>query len=148
MKQKAPLRQPIKKSNRPPLEDLDAASTSLVLEMLHAPNDLYWHHRIKNLFADVGLATRRIEHEPHHPVWRVWLTREHFALAPDNDTAIKQLRKILRDGGLKVVNKELNVIDRRGDKFVIVFLLDIGSPGIVYRRPPQVGQGKLWAESV
>jgi hypothetical protein len=36
---------------------------------------------------------------------------------------------VLRDGGIKVVRDEFNIIDRRGDKLRCVFLLDLGAPG-------------------
>ena len=98
--------------------------------MLHGENDLFWHGRIKRIFADVGIATRRIEQEEAHPVWQAWLTRERFDLSPDTKTAIRQLRKVLRDGGIKVVRDEFNIIDRRGDRLRCVFLLDLGAPGV------------------
>jgi hypothetical protein len=37
---------------------------------------------------------------------------------------------VLRDGGIKVVRDEFNIIDRRGDKLRCVFLLDLGAPGV------------------
>jgi len=88
MNAKGTIRPPTKKNTKlPTTEVLDDASQDRVLQMLHDKGDLFWHHRIKNLFAEVGFATRRVEHEPHHPVWRVWLTRENCNLATDNDTA-------------------------------------------------------------
>jgi hypothetical protein len=53
-----------------------------------------------------------------------------FDLAPDNKAAIKQLRKVLADGGIKVLRDEFNIIDRRGDKLRCVFLLDLGAAGV------------------
>lgn len=97
--------------------------------MLHGENDLFWQSRIKRIFAAVGIATRRIEREEAHPIWEAWLTRETFDLSPDRKKAIRQLRKVLRDAGIKVVNDEFNIIDRRGDKLRCVFLLDLGAPG-------------------
>ena len=58
------------------------------------------------------------------------MTRERFDLSPDTKTAIRQLRKVLRDGGIKVVRDEFNIIDRRGDRLRCVFLLDLGAPGV------------------
>ena len=98
--------------------------------MLHGENDLFWQGRIKRIFAAVGIATRRIEREEAHPIWQAWLTRETFDLSPDKKTAIRQLRKVLRDGGIKVVRDEFNIIDRRGDKLRCVFMLDLGAPGV------------------
>ena len=48
----------------------------------------------------------------------------------DKKTAIRQLRKVLRDGGIKIVRDEFNIIDRRGDRLRCVFLLDLGAPGV------------------
>lgn len=67
----------------------------------------------------------------HHPEWQAWLTVDDFPLAPDNDAAAKQLGKILGDGGLKVVDNQVNIVDRRGDKLRIAFLLDLGASGII-----------------
>lgn len=113
---------------KPPV-DPDAASIDRVIQMLHGENDLFWQDRIKRIFAAVGMATRRIEREEAHPIWQAWLTRERFDLSADKKTAIRQLRKALRDGGIKVVRDEFNIIDRRGDKLRCVFILDLGAPG-------------------
>jgi len=118
-----------KKNTRLPPQVLDDASTSRVIQMLHGENDLFWHERIKRIFAAVGIATRRVEREEAHPIWQAWLTRERFDLSPDKKTAIRQLRKVLCDGGIKIVRDEFNIIDRRGDKLRCVFLLDLGAPG-------------------
>ncbi|MEI6786379.1 MAG: hypothetical protein WCQ21_36340, partial [Verrucomicrobiota bacterium] len=99
----------IRSSRRLSPEVLDDASKDSVLQMLHGENDLFWHGRIKRIFADVGIATRRIEQEEAHPVWQAWLTRERFDLSADKKTAIRQLRKVLRDGGIKVVRDEFNI---------------------------------------
>jgi hypothetical protein len=99
--------------------------------MLHGENDLFWQDRIKRIFAAVGIATRRIEREEAHPIWQAWFTRERFDLRPDMKTAIRQLRKVLRDGGIKVVRDEFNIVDWRGDKLRCVFMLDLGAPGVL-----------------
>ncbi len=114
-----------------PLEILDDASTKRVIQMLHGESDLFWQDRIKRIFAAVGIATRRVERMEEHPIWQAWLTRETFALSTDTKTAIRQLRKVLCDGGIKVVRDEFNIIDRRGDKLRCVFMLDLGAPGVV-----------------
>lgn len=112
--------------------------------MLHGENDCYWHGRIQHLFAKAGIATRRIEQMEEHPIWQAWLTRETFALSPDKKTAIRQLRRVLRDGGLKIVCDEFNIIDRRGDKLRVVFRLEIGAPGTLKPRPPHVTNVEVW----
>ena len=119
-----------KKKTSLPLEVLDDASASRAIQMLHGEDDLFWQGRIKRIFAAAGITTRRIEREEAHPIWQAWLTRERFDLSPDKKTAIRQLRKVLRDGGIKVVRDEFNIIDRRGDKLRCVFLLDLGAPGV------------------
>lgn len=118
-----------RKKTRLPLAVLDGASTSRVIQMLHGEDDLFWQGRIKRIFATVGIATRRIEREEAHPIWQAWLTRESFDLSPSKKIAIRQLRKVLRAGGLKIVRDEFNIIDRRGDKLRCVFMLDLGAPG-------------------
>jgi hypothetical protein len=92
--------------------------------------DDYWHDRIKCALATAGFITTRLQREPEHPVWLAWLTRTTFDLSPDRKTAIRQLRKILRDGNISVVRDQFNIIDRRGDKLRCVFLLEKGAPGI------------------
>ncbi len=136
----------IKKTTPPPI-NLDDVSMGRVMQMLHGENDHYWHHRIQRVFAKAGIATRRIECMEEHPIWRAWLTRRSFALASDTRAAILQLRNILRDGGIKVVRGEFNIVDWRGEKLLVVFMLDLGAPGTLQRRPPLVGQGELWTET-
>ena len=65
-----------------------------------------------------------------HPIWQIWLTLETFDLNPDKKKAIRQLRKVLRDGGIRVVRDEFNIIDRKQNKIRCVFILDLGAPGI------------------
>lgn len=146
LRRAAPSRMRSKNTQLPPI-DLDAASQARVMQMLVGENDCYWHHRIQRVFAEAGIATRRIERMEEHPIWRAWLTRRSFALASDTRAAKLQLRKILRDGGIKIVRDEFNIIDWRGDKLEVVFMLDLGSPGTLQRRPPLVGQGELWTET-
>jgi hypothetical protein len=43
---------------------------------------------------------------------------------------IKQLRKALKDGSIKIASGEFNIIDRRGDRLRCIFLLDLGVPGV------------------
>jgi hypothetical protein len=136
-----------KKNTKPPPINLDTASMGRVMQMLHGENDHFWHHRIQRVFAKAGIATRRIERMEEHPIWRAWLTRRSFALASDTRAATLQLRRILSDGGIKIVRGEFNIVDWRGDKLVVVFMLDLGAPGTLQRRPPLVGQGELWAET-
>ena len=92
--------------------------------------DDYWHDRIRRILADAGIATRRLERMEEHPIWQAWLTRMSFDLHADKKAAIKQLRKVLGDGGVKIVRDEFNIIDRRGDKLRCVFMLALGAPGV------------------
>jgi len=113
------------------IEDIDATSIERVIQMLHGENDLFWHGRIKRIFGAAGIATRRIEREEAHPIWQAWLTLERFDLSQEKRTAIRQLRKIFRNGGLGIAPDECNIIDRRGSKFRCVFILDLGAPGAI-----------------
>jgi hypothetical protein len=94
------------------------------------PEGPYWHRRIKRVLAAAGFATRRIEREEVHAVWQAWLTRTTFNLDPDIKTATNQIRKILKDGGIKIARDEFCIFDRRGDKLKCAFLLDLGVPGV------------------
>lgn len=137
---------PTKPKRTPKLstEDLDSPSTDSIIQMLQGENDLYWHRRIKHLFAVVGIATRRIQRMEEHPVWQAWLTRTRFDLAADDRTAIQQLRKILRDGGLKIARDEFSISDRRGNKLRVEFMLDVGAPGVLQPLTLRGKQGELW----
>ena len=140
-------RRTICQSRTLPVEVLDDASKEIVDQMLHGKNDHFWHHHIKRVFAAAGIATRRIERMAEHPIWQAWLTRETFDLSPDKKLAIRQLRKILCEGSLKVAHDEFSIIDRRGDKLRVVFMLDLGGGGILQRRPLSATQTELWAET-
>ena len=108
------------------IEEIDEVSEERLFQLLQG--DHYWHDRIKRAFAHAGMATRRILREEEHPIWQVWLTRQTFALSPEKMAAIRQLRKILADNGIKVRRNEFDIIHRRGDKIRCVFLLDLGRP--------------------
>ncbi|MGA2748336.1 MAG: hypothetical protein ABSG59_06130 [Verrucomicrobiota bacterium] len=110
-------------------EDIDDALIHHIIDTLDT--EQYWHEKIRRILAAAGFATRRIEREEAHPVWQAWLTRTTFDLAIDNRTAIKQLRKVLKDGGIKIARDEFNIIDRRGDKLRCAFLLNLGAPGVL-----------------
>jgi hypothetical protein len=124
------LHPPIRLPRRLQPKYLDEATKDRVLQMLCGEGDPYWHARIKGVLAKAVIATRRIEREEAHPVWQAWLTRTTFDLSPDTKTAIKQLRRVQADGGIKVMRDEFNIVDRRGDKLRCVFLLDLGAPGV------------------
>jgi hypothetical protein len=109
--------------------DTDLALISHIFETL--TDGPYWHQRIKGVLAAAGFATRCQEGEEAHSIWQAWLTRTTFDLSPDTKTAIKQLRKVLKDGGIKIARGEFNIIDRRGDKLRCAFLLDLGLPGVL-----------------
>jgi hypothetical protein len=118
-----------KKKTSVPLEVLDDASTSRVIEMLQG--DHYWHDRIRRLLATAGFTIRRIEQEEAHPVWIMHLTRTSFDLAADNPTAAKQIRKILCKGGVKIRRNELSIVSRNRDWIRCAFVLELGAPGVL-----------------
>jgi hypothetical protein len=86
--------------------------------------------RIRRIRTAVGLTTRRIERMESHPVWLLWLTCTTFNLDTDTKTATKQLRKVLIKGGIKIERDAFYIIDRRGDKFRCVFVLELAAPGV------------------
>ena len=92
--------------------------------------DDYWHCKLKRAFGSAGFTVGRLQREEAHPIWLGWLTRTTFDLSLDPKKAIRQLRKVLRDGGINVVRDEFNIIDRRGDKLRVVFMLAQGTPGV------------------
>ncbi|HEX5220273.1 MAG TPA: hypothetical protein VFZ59_11950 [Verrucomicrobiae bacterium] len=106
----------------------DEAVKALALDMLQDAS--YWHAKIRRIFASAGIATRSIVRMEVHPIWECRLTLESFDLSLDKKTAIRQLRKVLRDGGIKVVCDEFNIVDRRGDKLHCVFMLAVGAPSV------------------
>ena len=88
MKSRQHIRTGKRSTRSVPPEVLDAASMDCVVQMLHGENDLYWHHRIKTVFAEAGIATRRIERDAAHPVWQAWLTLRSFDLDSEHALAI------------------------------------------------------------
>jgi len=108
--------------------DTDLALFNHLVETF--PDGPYWHQRIKRVLAAAGFVTRRVEREEVHPVWQAWLTRTTFNLDPDTKTATKQIRKILKDGGIKIARDQFCIFDRRGDELKCAFLLDQGVPGV------------------
>ena len=119
-----------KQNRRLSPEALDALpSTAEIIDMLHG--DDFWLGRIQRVLADAGFLTRRLVREEEHPIWQAWLTRTTFALAPDNLTANKQIRTVLRRGGIKIPRDSFTILDRRHDKLRCVFLLELGAPGVL-----------------
>jgi len=123
----------------------DPVSQAHCVALLRGENDLFWHRRIKSLFAEAGFETRFMVREEAHAVWRVALTRTTFNLAPDNDSAVKQLRKVLLQGSIKVERGVFSITDRRGNNLNIVFVQELGAPGFLQGRlRPAKKQGELW----
>ena len=118
-----------KKNTKLPLEGLDAASKDRIFTMLHGDN--YWHDRIKRVLATAGFVTRRIEQLESHPVWTMHLTRTSFDLAADNQTAAKQIRKVLCKSGIKIQRNELSIVSRSKDWIQCAFVLELGAPGVL-----------------
>jgi hypothetical protein len=118
-------------THRPLPEDID--DPVILKEHIYPvlEGDDYWHRRIKQVLSDSGFVTTRIQREPEHPVWLMWLTRTSFDLAADNQTAAKQIRKLLVKGGIKILRNELSIIDRRKDKLRCAFVLASGAPGVL-----------------
>lgn len=100
-----------------------------IFTMLHG--DHYWHDRIRRILAAAGFVTRRIEQEETHPVWIMALTRKSFDLAADNQTAAKQIRKILCKGGVRIRRNELSIVSRSKDWIRCAFVLELGAPGVL-----------------
>ena len=123
---------PAKKKNLPSdpenLGDDDAVKDR-IFTMLHG--DHYWHGEIKRILAAAGFITRRIEQLESHPVWTMHLTRTSFDLAADNPTAAKQIRKVLRKGGIKILRNELSIVSRSKDWIQCAFVLELGAPGVL-----------------
>ena len=123
---------PAKKKNLPSdpenLGDYDAVKDR-IFTMLHG--DHYWHGEIKRILAAAGFVTRRIEQLESHPVWTMHLTRTSFDLAADNPTAAKQIRKLLRKGGIKILRNELSIVSRSKNWIQCAFVLELGAPGVL-----------------
>jgi len=129
-----------------PISELDATpSLAGITDMLVGEGKFYWHERIRRELAKAGFETSRIEREDYHPVWQLWTTRKTFALAPDTDTAIGQIRSVLNKGGIRLKRDEFNIIDWRKDKLRCVFMFNYGAPGVWQAPPRQTKrQHELW----
>jgi hypothetical protein len=98
----------------------------------HAVTDSnnYWIDRVKNAFIKAGFAVHRLEREPHHPVWIVWLKVGSGQLPVDKRVATKQLRKSLAAAGLKIGPDVLTILERRADALKLVFVYGSVVPAI------------------
>jgi hypothetical protein len=105
------------------------ATRDLAIKMLHG--DDYWHEQIKRVLSAAGFKVRRIEQEETHPVWTMHLTRISFDLDRNNQTAAKQIRKLLRKRGVRIRRDELSVVSRSKDWIVCAFVLELGVPGVL-----------------
>src|SRR5947209_9150503 len=90
----------------------DAASGTRIVQMLHGPNDPFWHRRIARLFAKVGIGTRRLERRTDQNLWLALLTQGSFNLSPNKKVASGQMGKVLRNGNLKVMFGRVNIVER------------------------------------
>jgi len=131
-----PLLSPAPKSSGPASVEFDPdvpngyeAVRDLAIKMLHG--DDYWHEQIKRVLSAAGFKVRRIEQEETHPVWTMHLTRISFDLDRNNQTAAKQIRKLLRKRGVRIRRDELSVVSRSKDWIVCAFVLELGVPGVL-----------------
>jgi hypothetical protein len=93
-------------------------------------SDNYWFGRIRSAFAKAGLDVHRLEREPHHPVWTVWLNVSPGDWPADKNVASKQLRKSLVTAGLKILPGELTVLEQRRGRVKAVFVFGSQLPAI------------------
>jgi hypothetical protein len=135
-----------KKTSRTPIADLDAPpSLACLTDKLVGEGDLFWHDKIRSILADAGFDTDRIEREDYHPIWKLWTRRKTFALAPETEIAIAQIRTVLNKGGIRLKRDEFNIIDWRKDKLHCVFMFNYGAPGVWQAPPRQTKkQAELW----
>lgn len=92
--------------------------------------DHYWVGRVRNAFEKAGLAVHRLEREPHHPVWIVWLNVGPVDFPADRKLASKQLRKSLAKAGLQIRPDELTVLEQRRGRVKAAFLFGTQLPAI------------------
>ena len=118
-----------KNTLEPDCPDDPVALKEQIFTMLHG--DHYWHARIRRILAAAGFVTRRIEQEETRPVWIMALTRKSFELAADNQTAAKQIRKVLWKGGVRIRRNELSIVNRSKDWIRCAFVLELGLPGVL-----------------
>jgi hypothetical protein len=105
-------------------EDIDEGCITIDRAVEAATDtDNYWDGRVRNAFAKAGLAIHRLEREPHHPVWIVWLNVAPGELPVDRKPASKQLRKALAEAGLQIRAGDLDVLEQRrgGVKAAFIF---------------------------
>ncbi|HZM02043.1 MAG TPA: hypothetical protein VFC44_03380 [Candidatus Saccharimonadales bacterium] len=102
-------------SSRPEVE-VDGKDVELFHRIIGTFDSPYWHNRIRNILVKAGFTIGSLFREEVHPIWQASLTRVTFNLSPDMKVAVKQMRKTLADGGIKIDRDQFNIIDRRGDK--------------------------------
>jgi hypothetical protein len=92
--------------------------------------DGYWPNRVKQAFVKAGFAIHRLEREPHHPVWMIWLNVGRGDLPADKKAATKQLRGALVKAGLQLGPDEITILDRRPRRLKCVFVYASVLPAI------------------
>jgi hypothetical protein len=104
-------------------EEIDEACISIESAIAAVTDgDDYWPDRIKQAFTKIGFEVQRLEREPHHPVWIIWLNVGSVDLPADKKAGAKQLRKSLVAAGLQIGPDEITILDRRGTKAKCVFV--------------------------
>jgi len=95
----------------------------------------FWHTHIQRVYAAAGFEARYVEREEVHPIWQVRLKRTTGELDADPKRARRQLLRILqqRQAGRSI--KDFSLLDRRGDKLTVVFIWELGVPGILVPNP-------------
>jgi hypothetical protein len=111
--------------------DPDAEDARLFHDIIETFDIPFWHNRIGDILVKAGFVIGYLFREDVHPIWQASLTRLTFNLSDDRKIAVKQMRKVLADGGVKIQRDQFNIADRRGDKIRCVFMLDLGVPGFL-----------------
>lgn len=93
-------------------------------------SDNYWEGRVRDAFAQAGLAVHRLEREPFHPVWIVWLKVGLEDFPADRKLASRHIRKALAKAGLKIRAGELDVLERRRGIVKTAFMFGSQLPAV------------------
>ncbi len=122
-------------------QELDVQSVVDFLE-----GNSFWHTHIQRVYAAAGFEARYVEREEVHPIWQVRLKRTTGELDADPKRARRQLLQILQQHPAGRAIKDFSLLDRRGDKMTVVFIWELGVPGILAPNPDyDQGQARLLA---
>lgn len=92
--------------------------------------DHYFHLAMQRALTAAGFAVASVERFSVHPIYEIRLQRGQFDLAPDERSATRQIRRILKRARI-VVGRDAFHLIRSGKYIKLVFLFPFGAEGRV-----------------